>query len=89
VLSLARSADDPRVRAVVRVLGARYVVQGAGGLVVDRPWLPAADATVDAVHGLTMLAAAAVWPEHRRAALASAVLASAFATADLGDRRPR
>jgi hypothetical protein len=89
LLRLTGSAGDGPVETVVRVLGARYVGQGATGLLVDRTWLPAADAAVDAVHGLTMVGAAAAWPQHRRAALASAAAAAAFALADLADRRGR
>jgi hypothetical protein len=72
-----------RPRPVVRVLGARYVVQALGGEWVHRAWVPAVDAGVDLVHAASMLGVAAVSPRHRRAALASAALATGFAVADL------
>src|SRR5689334_18737347 len=86
VLRLAGS-DGHGVHLVVCILGARYVAQGAAGLLVERPWLPTVDATVDAAHALTMVAAAAVWPQHRRAALTSAAAAAVFASADLSGTR--
>ena len=86
VLDVVRSADDRRVRAVVRFLGARYVAQGAAGLVVDRSWVAPVDAAVDALHALSMVGAAALWPAHRRAAVASAASALLLAAADLRSR---
>ena len=87
VLDVVRSTDDRRARAVVRFLGARYVAQGAAGLVVDRSWVVPVDAAVDALHALSMVGAAALWPAHRRAALASAASASLLAAADLRHSR--
>jgi hypothetical protein len=85
-----RGGEGRAERVVVRVLGARYVLQSGAGLVItqqhDRPgiraWVRAGDATVDLVHALTMLALAAVRPSHRRLALISAATATAFAAAD-------
>lgn len=79
-------------RRAVRVLGARYVLQAAGGLLVDRPWVSVADASVDVVHAVSMVGLAVWAPQHRRLALTSAVVAVCFATADLlesGRRRER
>jgi hypothetical protein len=82
-LRLTGSPDGAGVRRTVRVLGGRYAVQGAAGLLTRAPWLPAADATVDGLHAVSMVGLAVVSPGHRRLALASAVLATALATADL------
>ena len=77
------SRDGAGVRRVVRVLGARYVVQSLGGRWVHRAWVPEADAAVDVVHALSMLGLARLAPPHRRLALVSAATATAFAVADL------
>ncbi len=74
-----RSVD----RRAVRVLGARYLVQAAAGSLVDRPWVSRADAAVDVTHAVSMVGIAALAPRHRRIALASAVVAVAFAAGDL------
>lgn len=86
-LARPRSLTGPP--PVVRVLGARYVVQALGGTWVHRAWVPGVDAAVDLVHAGSMLGAAAVWPRHRRAALTSAALAAGFAVADLSSARRR
>ena len=85
-LRWGRADDDPVVRRAVRVLGGRYVVQSAAGLVLRRAWVPDVDAAVDLVHAATMLGLAAVAPDHRRLALLSAVIAVGFAGADLEGR---
>ncbi|NYD40522.1 hypothetical protein [Nocardioides panaciterrulae] len=82
-LRLTGATNGKGTRAVVRILGARYLVQGAGGPWLHRRWVPEADAAVDAIHAASMLGLAAVAPGHRRAALVSAALASGFAVADL------
>jgi hypothetical protein len=65
--------------AVVRVLGARQVVQSLVLLSAPaRPIVLAASA-VDALHAASMVAAAARWPRYRRAALISAGVATASA----------
>lgn len=93
VLALARpewlvrgtgSADGTWPRRVTRILGARYVVQSTAGVVVADRWVPAADAAVDVVHAVTMLGFARLFPDHRRLALTSGVVATGFAAADLG-----
>ena len=70
-------------RRAAQLLGARNVVEGA---VVathrGRGWL-LAGAAVDSTHVLSMIALAAVRAEHRRLATASALVATATATAGL------
>jgi hypothetical protein len=65
--------------AVVRVLGGRLVVQQV--LVLVRPTLRRvlAWAAVDAVHALSMVPVAAVWPAHRRLAAVSGAVGAASA----------
>jgi len=75
-------------RTVVRVLGARYLVQAVGGPWLHRSWVPAVDAAVDLTHAASMVGLAAVAPGHRRIALASAAAATAFAVADLTHPEP-
>ena len=82
-LRLTGSDHGRGTRVGVRVLGARYVVQAVGGPWLHRRWVPGADAAVDVVHAISMLGLAAIAPTHRRVALVSAAMASAFAVADL------
>jgi hypothetical protein len=84
---LSGSRDGVGVRRTVRVLGGRYVVQALGGRRLHRAWVPEADAAVDLVHAASMLGLARLAPRHRRLALLSAVLATAFAAADLAAGR--
>jgi hypothetical protein len=89
VLRLSRSDQSERVRRVIQVLGARYLVQSAMGYVLARRWVPVLDAGIDAVHALSM-SGLAIWaPRHRRPALLSAAAAVSFAAADLGDANCR
>jgi len=88
VVRVGRAPDGATVRRVVRVLGARYVVQAAGGAALDRAWVPAADAAVDLVHAASMLGLAALRPTHRSLALLSAGAAVAFAAGDLRGEQP-
>lgn len=92
VLVWSRGHDSRGSRRVVRILGARYLLQAIGGTALQRPWVPAADAGVDVVHAASMLGVAAVAPLHRRLAFTSCVVATGFAAADLYDdgsrRRP-
>jgi hypothetical protein len=87
---LLPSRTDPTSaeRVVVRILGARYLAQSAGGIVVRRPWVPRVDAAIDLTHAATMLALAAADRRHRRPALLSAGVATGFAVADLRERDP-
>jgi hypothetical protein len=83
---LDRLSDRPvgvGERRAARLLGARHLVEGA--IVARHPgrrWLLAA-AAVDATHALSMIAIAAIRPEHRRLATASALAATATATGGL------
>ena len=62
---------------LVRLLGGRSVAQH--GLVLLRPsrGVVLGGAAIDALHALSMVGAAAVWPQYRRPALASAGMAGA------------
>jgi hypothetical protein len=84
VLRVTRTHDtSPAARCTVRILGARYLVQSAGGLLVRRPWTARADALVEVVHALSMVGLAGLSRPHRRAALTSAAVATGFAALDL------
>jgi hypothetical protein len=78
VATLAPGPDRPN-RRLVQVLGARTAVQHA--LVLARPErrLVLGGAAVDGLHAASMVAAAAVWPRLRRAALVSGGSAAASA----------
>jgi hypothetical protein len=98
---LARPARVTRLAAaggplpptwLVRLLGGRSVAQH--GLVLLRPGrgVVLGGAAIDALHALSMVGAAAVWPQYRRPALASAGMAGAsvalaLATAPRSDSR--
>lgn len=78
---LSRRSIGASERAVARLLGLRNLAEGA--LVArhrSRRRL-LAGAAVDATHALSMIALAAVRPEQRRLAAASALAATATATA--------
>jgi len=68
---------------LVRVLGARTVVQSA--LLLAAPTRPAvqAGAAVDALHAASMLPAWLIWPRHRQAAAVSGGIAVASVLAQL------
>ena len=85
VLRLSRGEDGRDVRRVVRVLGVRYLLQATAGSTLHLRWVPAADATVDVVHALSMMGLAVRCPTHRRLACLSAAAALTFAAADLCD----
>lgn len=68
------SQDVPN-DVVLRVLGAREVVQGVAQIAYPKKDLVVSCIAVDALHVLSMLVLAAVWPSYRRAALASATMA--------------
>jgi hypothetical protein len=76
---VAHAVQGASPRALVwaaRVLGARVVVQNA--VVLGRPAraIVLAGAAVDALHALSMVPAALLWPEYRRPALVSGGLAA-------------
>lgn len=88
----AVGGEPPRRQLVVatRVLGARQLIQATVGLAAPRRLTPARAATIDALHTASMVAVAVLDPRDRRVALASATLASLFATTGfvLGSSRP-
>lgn len=73
---------------IVRVLGARGVVQEAVVLLVPTRRVALAAAGTDVLHALSMLAAAAIWPRYRRCELASAGVASVSALLTLTGVQP-
>ena len=70
-----------------RVLGARWLAQAALGAAAGggkhARTVGRVDAAVEAAHAVSMVLLAATAPRWRRAALASAVLATGFAVADV------
>ena len=77
----AHAAERPVL--VLRVLGARHLLQSQ--LLKSLAYRPFRywGAGIDAVQAITAAAAARHWPNHRRAASADAVVASLFAAAGL------
>ncbi|SFO70577.1 hypothetical protein SAMN05660464_0649 [Geodermatophilus dictyosporus] len=75
--------------AVVRLLGGRLVVQHA--LVALRPSRRrvVGGVVVDAVHALSMVPAAALWPGHRRLATVSGAVGAVSAALGLALAPPR
>jgi hypothetical protein len=74
--------------AVVRVLGARRLLQQLVLLRWNSPGVRLAAASVDALHAVSMLAAVRLWPRYRRAELTSAgVSAGSAAVTLLAGRR--
>lgn len=75
------NAGRDRTVAVVRVLGARHLAQGAAGLVAARRTATRLGAGIDGLHATSMVGLAVVDRGHRRAATVSAVVALGFALA--------
>jgi hypothetical protein len=77
--TVTRALHDstPPRRWVIRLLGARSVMQGAFTAVVPDAPVVAAGAIVDGLHAASMIATAVVSPPHRRAAVLSAIVAGA------------
>jgi hypothetical protein len=67
--------------AVVRILGGRQLLQGGAILIRPAPLFVIGGLTVDVLHATSMVAAAAIWPGYRRAALTSAAVAATSAVA--------
>ena len=67
--------------AVARVLGARHVLQSIVTVAVPTGRVVGAGAALDALHGSTDVALAALSPRWRRIALADAALAAVLAAA--------
>jgi hypothetical protein len=78
---LLGEAPEGRVRAVIRILGARHLVQA---LLTARAGRTAhrVGGTVDAVHAATMVVLAALDDRHRRSASVNAALAVVFAAGE-------
>jgi hypothetical protein len=70
-----------RVRGVARVLGVRHLAQAAVCGLVPARGVIQAGAAADGLHSASMLALAGVEPRLRRALLADAAVAAAFAAA--------
>lgn len=79
--NLVSGPNPPPPNWIIRLLGLRQVGQGIVVLAVPGAAAAATGATVDALHALTMIAAARMWPAHRRAALISGMMATVFAAA--------
>lgn len=75
-------APDERARKVIRILGARHLVQALvtarGGRTLHR-----LGGSVDVIHALTMAALAGADPRRRRAATVNAAIALVFAAGEL------
>ncbi|MHA6783264.1 hypothetical protein ACVGOW_20060 [Pseudonocardia saturnea] len=84
-----RAGEPRRARVVLRVLGARHLVQA--GLVTLRPrsWVLTASASVDGVHAATCLGLAALDRRWRRPVLIDAAVATAFCLATARTARHR
>jgi hypothetical protein len=76
-----RAAPGPRQRLVVRILGARHLVQTAVVRASGTREAVLAGAAVDALHATSALLLAVADRRRRRVGLADAVVASAFAVA--------
>lgn len=77
--------------AIVRVLGARRIVQHLLVAGTTSPAIAWVSVVTDVLHSASMVAAARIWPQYRRAELTSAGIAagSAVVTAfAAGARRP-
>ncbi len=61
--------------AVVRILGARQLLQGSAILIRPTPLLLVGGLIIDVLHATSMVAAAVIWPGYRRSAVASAAVA--------------
>ena len=83
ILDLIGAPSDRLTCVVVRLLGLRHLLEAGLLLVRPSPRSYRLGAFVDILHSLTMSAAFVIDPPRRRAALASAVGASAWATATL------
>lgn len=81
---LLRHRLDSRAKVVVRVLGARHLLQAAViGLAPHSTFLHLGGAVVDLLHASTMVVLALSDGRRRKAALADAAVACIFATAEL------
>ncbi len=83
--ALTRAAAEPDHSGppawIVRVLGARQLIQGMAILLAPTPAVLDVGKLVDVIHASSMLGLAAVSPRYRRAGLVSAATAAGFALA--------
>ncbi len=77
ITAIGADPDLPGLIPAARVLGARHLVQGVT-LAIAPTRVARVSALVDGVHAASMYGLAAVAPRYRRAALASAGVASAL-----------
>lgn len=90
-LALEAVTGAPATRSqerLLRVLGARHLVQGGLDLARATPGLLRGGAAVDLLHAATCAGAAALSPEWRRAALVDGAGAVGFAAGGLVRARP-
>ena len=76
---------------ILRVLGARRIVQHVLVAGTSSPAIAWASAATDVLHAASMVAAARIWPQYRRAELTSAGIAAGAAAVTAltaGARRP-
>lgn len=69
----------PRARVVIRVLGARHLLQAGAASAVDRPLAHQVGAVVDALHAISMVALSLTGRARRRLAVLDACVAGTFA----------
>lgn len=79
----AASRNSNPTLDVVRLLGARYAVQGTAELVWPRTSVMRCAGYIEGLHLLSMMALAVAQPAYRRPALVSATLATGSAAACL------
>lgn len=80
----AAGRQKPPPDEIVRLLGARYLLQSAAELSRPTKLVLRSACVVDGLHAASMLGAAVAFPSYRRAALCSAALAGASALATAG-----
>jgi hypothetical protein len=88
MLAAGRPVTGSQAR-VIRILGARHVLQAAVELTRPTPRARRAGAAVDLLHAMTCAGAVAVSPEWRRPALADGIGALILAGGGLLPARPR
>jgi hypothetical protein len=81
VLTACGGEDDRRARIVVRILGARHLIEAAVLVRYETAPVAFAGAAVDGIHAATALAFGAVDRERRRMALINAAMALFFTAA--------
>jgi hypothetical protein len=86
VARLVSGTGSTPVAPVVRILGARQLLQGTAVLIRPAPALVIGALAVDVLHATSMVAAAVIWPGYRRAALTSAAVATTSAVAGAPSR---